>query len=72
LLNGVSVWKYPDFFAYVDRWMTEDDTQAVEEIKQQTGFDYSSDWERQRQTRYLLQGGFPQYTFVDDMWQAYR
>jgi hypothetical protein len=72
LLNGLSVWNYPDFFDYVDRWMTEDDTQAVQEIKQQTGFDYSADWERQRQTRYWLQGEFPQYTFIDDMWQAYR
>jgi hypothetical protein len=52
--------------------MTEDDTQAVQEIKQQTGFDYSSEWERQRQTRFYYQGGFPQNTFIDDMWQAYR
>ena len=72
LLNGVIVWSYPDFFSYVDRWMTEDDTQAVQEIKQQTGFDYSSDWQRQRQTRFYYQGGFPQNTFIDDMWQAYR
>jgi hypothetical protein len=72
LLNGLSVWNYPDFFDYVDRWMIEDDTQAVQDIKNQTGFDYSADWERQRQTRYWLQGEFPQYTFIDDMWQAYR
>jgi hypothetical protein len=52
--------------------MTEDDTQAVAEIKAQTGFDYSANWKRQRQTRYWLQGQFPQYTFIDDMWSAYR
>jgi hypothetical protein len=52
--------------------MTEDDTSAVQQIKQQTGFDYNADWDRQRQTRYWLQGEFPQYTFVDDMWQTYR
>jgi hypothetical protein len=52
--------------------MTEDDTQAVAEIKAQTGFDYSANWERQGQTRYWLQGEFPQYTFIDDMWAAYR
>jgi len=72
ILHAENVWNYPAFFDYVDRWMTEDDTQAVAEIKAQTGFDYSGNWERQGQTRYWLQGEFPQYTFIDDMWTAYR
>jgi hypothetical protein len=72
ILKAEGVWNYPAFFDYVDRWMTEDDTQAVAEIKAQTGFDYSANWERQRQTRYWLEGEFPQYTFIDDMWTAYR
>jgi hypothetical protein len=72
LLHAESVWDYPAFFDYVDRWMTENDAQAVAEIKAQSGFDYSQDWERQGQTRYWLQGEFPQYTFIDDMWTAYR
>ncbi len=72
LMNAENVWNYPAFFDYVDRWMTEDDTQAVAAIKAQTGFDYSADWERQGQTEYWLQGEFPQYTFIDDMWKAYR
>jgi hypothetical protein len=72
LLHAESVWNYPAFFDYVDRWMTEDDTQAVAEIKAQSGFDYSTDWERQGQTRFWLQGEVPQYTFIDDMWTAYR
>jgi hypothetical protein len=72
LLGGENSWNYPAFFDYVDRWMTEDDTQAVAEIKAQTGFDYSADWERQGQTRFWLQGEFPQNTFIDDMWKAYR
>jgi len=72
LMNAENVWNYPAFFDYVDRWMTEDDTQAVAAIKAQTGFDYSADWERQGQTRYWLQGEVPQYTFIDDMWKAYR
>jgi hypothetical protein len=72
ILQAEAVWNYPAFFDYVDRWMTEDDTQAVAEIKAQTGFDYSANWEHQRQTRYWLQGEFPQYTFIDDMWSAYR
>lgn len=72
LMNAENVWNYPAFFDYVDRWMTEDDTQAVAEIKAQTGFDYSANWERQGQTEYWLQGEFPQYSFIDDMWKAYR
>ena len=72
LMNAENVWNYPAFFDYVDRWMTEDDTQAVAETKAQTGFDYSANWERQGQTEYWLQGEFPQYSFIDDMWKAYR
>jgi hypothetical protein len=72
ILHAETVWNYPAFFDYVDRWMTEDDTQAVGEIKAQSGFDYSANWERQSQTRFWLQGEFPQYSFVDDMWKAYR
>src|SRR5271167_350595 len=72
LMNAESVWNYPAFFDYADRWMTEDDAQAIAEIKAQTGFDYSANWDRQGQTRYWLQGEFPQYTFIDDMWSAYR
>jgi hypothetical protein len=72
LLHAESVWNHPAFFDYVDRWMTEDDTQAIAEIKAQSGFDYSANWERQGQTRFWLQGEFPQYSFIDDMWKAYR
>ena len=72
ILQAESVWNYQAFFDYVDRWMTENDAQAVADIKSQTGFDYSADWERQGQTRYWLQGEFPQYSFIDDMWAAYR
>ncbi|HUI74481.1 MAG TPA: Ig-like domain-containing protein [Candidatus Acidoferrum sp.] len=72
ILHAESVWNHQAFFDYVDRWMNEDDAQAVAEIKAQTGFDYSADWERQGQTRYWLQGEVPQYTFIDDMWTAYR
>jgi hypothetical protein len=72
MLGAKDTWNHPAFFDYVDRWMTEDDTQAVADIKSQSGFDYSSDWERQGQTAAWLQGEFPQYSFIDDMWKAYR
>ncbi len=72
LLNGESVWNYPAFFDYVNRWMTEDDTQAIAAIKAQSGFDYSADWERQRQTVNWLGGEVSQPSFIDDMWNAYH
>jgi hypothetical protein len=72
ILKAENIWNYPPFFDYVDRWMNEDDTQAVAQILAQSGFDYTPSWDRQKQTRYWLQGEFPQYTFIDDMWAAYR
>ncbi|HKM84521.1 MAG TPA: Ig-like domain-containing protein [Candidatus Acidoferrum sp.] len=72
LVNGKSTWNYPAFFDYVNRWMTEDDTQAVAEIKAQSGYDYSANWERQGQTQYWLDGEVSQPTFIDDMWNAYH
>jgi hypothetical protein len=38
----------------------------------QSGFEYSADWSRQRQTKGYFQGGFLQYSFVDDMWAKCR
>ena len=72
LLGGERFWNHPAFFDYVDRWMNEDDSQAMAQIKAQTGSDYSAAWNRQGQTRFWLQGQFSQYTFIDDMWKAYR
>jgi hypothetical protein len=42
LIGGESLWNHPAFFDYVDRWMNEDDSQTVAQIKTQTGFDYSA------------------------------
>ncbi len=72
LLGAENLWNYPAFFDYVDRWMCENDSAAIDTIKVQSGFDYSASWERQQQTAGILQGEFPQYTFIDDMWHAYR
>lgn len=72
LLRAEPTWNHPAFFDYVERWMFEDDTQAVADIMAQIGADYSASWMRQRQTRFFLQGCHPNNTFIDDMWQAYR
>ncbi len=72
LLHAETVWNYPAFFDYVDRWMNEDDTQAIADIKVQSGYDYSANWERQRQTIHWLQGNVSQPSFIDDMWRSLR
>jgi hypothetical protein len=48
------------------------DSQCVQDILNDTGYSYTAGWEAQGQVEGYLQGEFPQYTFVDDMWTAYR
>jgi hypothetical protein len=55
-------WNHPALFAYVDRWMNEDDADDIAEIRAQTGLDYSASWQRQKQTW---------DPFVNAMWSAY-
>jgi hypothetical protein len=63
LLNLREVWNHDAFFDYVDRWMTEDDTEHLKEIKKARGASYSEDYQRQRQTW---------EPFVQQMWDTYR
>ena len=78
ILNAQAAWAHQAFFDYADRWMnrpgtqTIPESQCIQDIKTATGFDYTANWDQQGQTQYWLQGEFPQYTFVDDMWAAYR
>ncbi len=72
LLKAENIWNHPAFFDYVYRWMTEDDADAVVKIKQQTSFDYTEDFLRQKQTVHWLQGQVSQPSFIDDMWKAYH
>jgi predicted Fe-Mo cluster-binding NifX family protein len=55
------VWNHTPFFAYADRWMTEDDTQHLATIKAQTGKDYSGFKQRKAWD-----------AFATNMWKAYR
>jgi hypothetical protein len=63
LMKADKVWAHDAFFDYVDRWMTEDDTQAIQEIKKARGWDYSAKWARQGQAW---------DPFVNNMWARYR
>jgi hypothetical protein len=62
LIGAESAWNHSAFFAYVDRWMNDDDSADVAAIKAQIGADYSASWMRQRQSW---------DTFVDNMWRTY-
>jgi hypothetical protein len=63
ILHLEDAWNHPAFFDYADRWMTEDDTEAIKAIKEATGRDFSPDYNRQ---------GNSWDPFVDKMWAAYR
>jgi hypothetical protein len=62
-MKAEKIWGHDAFFDYVDRWMAEDDTQAVEIIKKTRGWDYSAKWARQGQAW---------DPFVNNMWKKYR
>lgn len=64
LMHAVQIWSYAPFFAYVDRWMYEDDTAAVQAIKAAGVADYAKQpWARQRQC---------DNPWVEAMWAKYR
>jgi hypothetical protein len=63
ILHAEKVWNHDAFFAYVDRWMTEDDTDHLEIIRAATGADYSAVWQRQGQCW---------DAFVEQMYARYR
>jgi len=63
LMNATELWNHDAFFAYVDRWMTEDDTEHVRIIKEARGWEFSQAWNRQGQAW---------DAFVEEMWAKYR
>ena len=63
LMNAEDEWDHPAFFDYVNRWMTEDDSEFVDIIQEQIGMDYHVSWMRQGQA-------FGD-TFVEEMFWEY-
>ncbi len=61
MLEAVEIWNHDAFFAYVDRWMTEDDTLHVMEMQQSLGYSPG-----------IRQGSTVFDPFVDAMWDRYR
>jgi len=63
ILHAEKYWDHDAFFAYVDRWMTEDDTEHIRIIREARGTRYGSEWARQ---------GATWDPFCKDMWNKYR
>ena len=63
MLGAMDEWDHQAFFDYVDRWMTEDDSNHIQIILAERGVDYSASWARQGQTW---------DPFVQGMWNTYR
>ena len=55
-------WDHDPFFDYVDRWMYEDETEALKRLKQDAKMD-QSDW---------AQEGKTWEAWVNDLWAAHR
>jgi len=68
LMHAEKVWDHDAFFAYVDRWMTEDDTPFVEAIRNAGGMD----WTKAKRGEFGRQGYVMQAKFVREMWDAWR
>jgi hypothetical protein len=66
MLHGETNWNHDAFFAYVDRWMTEDDTGPGRTIMQswpEIGLNDHDKWNRE---------GYTLDPFVRTMWDKYR
>ena len=62
LLKAERHWAHDAFFDYSDRWMYEDETEALKTLKQDAGMD-EPDW---------AQEGKAWEPFVNEMWARYR
>ena len=61
MMGAEDIWNHPAYFDYVDRWMTEDDTQQMADIAAH----YKRRVPRERQ-------GATWSEFVTEMWNTYR
>ena len=63
MLHAEKTWSHDAFLDYVDRWMTEDDTEHIRAIHEANKGDYSASYLRQGQAW---------DRFVGEMWAKYR
>ncbi len=70
ILHAEPTWRHDAFFAYVDRWMTEDDTPFVEEIRKAGMMDFTKLQLGQLSRQRAISGAGA--GFVREMWDRYR
>ncbi len=63
LMHAEKAWDHDAFFDYMDRWVGENDADAVKQIKAATNRDFSPTWARQGQCW---------DDFVNEMWTKHR
>jgi hypothetical protein len=68
LMHAEKVWDHDAFFAYVDRWMTEDDTPFVKALRETGRFDYTEG----KLGEFGRQGFVWGPPWVKEMWLKYR
>ena len=61
-MKAEKAWDHDAFFDYCDRWMFEDETEALKKLKQEASIT-EPDWAHEGKTW---------EKFVDDMWAAHR
>jgi hypothetical protein len=69
MMHAERAWGHDAFFAYVDRWMTEDDTPFVEQIRKAGGEDYAA---RGKLGEFGRQQYVSSERFVRRMWDKHR
>ena len=62
ILHLEKEWNHDAFFAYVDRWMTEDDTEFLKAVKEERGSTYNE----------AVRQGSTWDPITKDMWKKYR
>ncbi|MEK7413583.1 MAG: hypothetical protein AAB263_09755 [Planctomycetota bacterium] len=68
LMHAEKIWNHEAYFAYVDRWMTEDDT-ALAQAKKDTG---RTDVTATKIGEWGRQGNVTGNPFIREMWKLYR
>ena len=68
IMHAEKVWNHDAFFAYVDRWMTEDETPFIEEMKKAGAQDYTNVRAGTAGRQRYVCGS----DLIKEMWQKYR
>jgi cysteine-rich repeat protein len=75
LIPGMKeAWGHSQFFEYVDRWMSPENSADLSRIDSEAGWAIDGDFQQGQSWKILSGGGYYEThkTFVDEMWAEYR